>query len=195
MAAKTRQKKKRSPPNALADHAPLEHQRRHKVDPVVPVKVKIGASIGYLNGKLVHIDREVVQTVRRQVDARLWERFDIEQEAAALQIYSGWRAATIGVGMKISDPARTPGSGSTAASIEANVALRRTWHRWTMACADERINSGIAIDILCLGCSAREVDDARGLRKGTAVAVLMQALDQWCLVRHWKSDGRTRPVI
>ena len=180
---------------AAEENAPLLHQVLNGVDPVVPVTVKVRTSVAFtVQGRPVYRDEEVSKTVRRLLDARLWDRLDVDQQEAAMQVYGAWRAVTVGVGMRISDPSRPPGAGMGAAQVvEFNVSLRATWQRWVAACKDADLNWRAACEVLCHGKSTREVDSLCQRRTGWCAELLERTLDQWCFIRHWKHDGRVRP--
>jgi hypothetical protein len=190
-AQRKRRTARKQQPTALADHEPLQHQRAHGVEPVEAVTVKVRTSVGKVNGVIAYVDEEVVRTVRRQADARIWEHIDTDadRERAAYQMFGAWRRVTMGTGMRTFDPTRVSGGGDVAASVEHNADLSRTYDMWKAVCQDRGVDWFVARDMLCHGVSARVIEQTARRRNGWAIEEMLRALDQWCFIKHWKQEG------
>jgi len=175
MARKKSKARRAQQPSVLADHEPLKHQREHGVAPVEAVTVKVRKADISVNGKAQYVDEQVIRTVRRQADARLWEKIedDNDRERALTEVIGAWRAITIGTGMRTFDPDRVPGRGDAAASVEYNADLRRWYRDWALLCI-----------------SARVIEATARKRNGWAVEEMLTALDVWCVLRGWKKAAR-----
>ena len=193
-AAKRARRRKQGQPNALADHDPLKHQREHGVEPVETVSVATGRkALKVIEGRQTYVDEEVARTVRRQADARLWDRLegDHAREKALHEIVGAWRSITSGVGMRTFDPNRVPGAGDAAGSVDYNMDLRRNYSRWVLLCKDQGIDNRVVTDLFCHVISARTIEATAKRRNGWAVEEMLKGLDVWCVIRGWKRAERT----
>lgn len=193
-AAKRAKKRTQNQPNGLADHEPLKHQREHGVAPVEAVTVSTGRrTLKVVDGRQTYVDEEVTRTVRRQADARLWEKIegDHSRERALNEVIGAWRAVTIGTGMRTFDPDRVPGRGDAAACVEFNADLRRWYRDWALLCKDQGVEHRVVTDLFGICISARTIETTARKRNGWAVEEMLKALDVWCVLRGWKKKEAT----
>ncbi len=191
MKRAAKRKTSRALTGPLEGNDPLLHQVSQGVEPVIPYTTKVRTSVAYENNRRpVYRDEEVALTVRRQVDARLWDKFDDLQSEAALELYAAWKGITVGVGVSISDPSRLPGHGSAAAGVDYNVGLRKAYRDWQRLCIDRGIKWEASRDVFCHGRTMLECELENGKRHGWTLAEIIRALDVWCIVRNWKQDTR-----
>lgn len=150
---------------------PQDMQEKHS--PTKPVAVRFTAG------------RQLQQSQRRIVDARLWEAMTPSQQEAALAIAAAFEMMGRGMGYVISNWQRIPGCRSAADVSEVNARLIKFYIEWAEKCAKAKISHAMAVDVLCFGFTCRALDRDRRLKNGRTRENLMRGLALYCELRGW----------
>lgn len=133
--------------------------------------------------------KEIHQTQRRIVDARLWDQMTLHQQEAALKIDYGYNIMSKGLGYRISSADKERISGSRKHDInDFQAEQMRFYIHWANICIKENLCHAACIDILIFGKSCRQVDKDRRIRKGWAKHNLFECLSIFCDLKGWPSD-------
>lgn len=186
MGAKLKQE--RDPATILVDHEPVAHQHNRTTDgKVSPVNVTIATVVTVKGDKVQREIREDALTVRRETDARVFDRLDEMQQDAAGKVFQAFRIITGSVGARTFgfETRSTAGYGGSA-EPERIAHLRQLYFRWAVECLENNTSHHVAVDFIGLGKSLRAIDADRRRRKGWAMEHLLKALDVWCCLEGWK---------
>lgn len=128
-------------------------------------------------------DRLVVQSLRRVLDARLFDALDDDQLKAAEIINRGFRAITQQVAIRTMKFDRVIAGESDSEwqhrSIEA-------YRRWLASAPRFAFEVDVVLDVIVLGKSLRETDRDRRRPRGFARLHLTRGLDAFCQIVGWK---------
>lgn len=125
-------------------------------------------------------------TTRRALDARLIDAMSEEQLRGALEITRAYEIVAGGQGPRISrySDQRSPGRPDQEPS-ERHIRWHKIIRAWQSACVQQDALFTVAVDILCMGMSCRQVDKAQRRASGWGRKQLGRALDTYCEVRGW----------
>ena len=126
------------------DATPHDFQESHS--PTEGVSLKIAA------------DRQISNSQRRIVDARLWDAMEPLQQQAAIEIALAFETMGRGLGYITSDWQRVPGANGPSTVGEAHSRLINSYIDWTKRCHKENVSHSMVIDILAFGFSCRALE-------------------------------------
>lgn len=130
-------------------------------------------------------NRKTQRSMRRIVDARLWEAMTPPQQDAALEIAMAAHLATLGIGFKTSPSGMQRIESSPGNQTDRQAALISFYFSWAKTCKRERLSAACILDILLFGKSCRQVDKERKIRNGSARHNLIEGLKLYCQLRGW----------
>lgn len=129
--------------------------------------------------------RRVYQaTVRREMDATLWDSLSPAEQAAAEAIEAGFRLLVAGLTARVPSLGAPRGRAAPGLNDRA-VLLIAEYRAWVRACPPE-ISPLQVIDVVAFGRSCRSIDREHRRRKGWARANLAAGLAVYCRSHGWR---------
>lgn len=150
---------------------PHDYQERHS--PTEGVALRLSST------------KEVTQSQRRIVDARLWDAMEPAHQRAATEIALAFETMGRGLGYIVTDWKRIPGAGGPASAAEMHSRLINCYIDWTKRCHRQNISHSMIVDILVFGFSCKALDRDRRVKTGFSRENLMQGLVLYSEMKGW----------
>lgn len=169
---------------ATAEHStPAAWQERQA--PTTAVELRQGQRLErQRDGALAVVTLSEARTRRRRLDARLWDSFTAEEQAAAECIWFAFSAIARGMGLASCALTRERVDG-TPADGEGARRLVDLYFRWARWCTAEGVEHATIMDVLGYGLGCAETDRKRRRRKGHSRAQIADGLALYCHLRGW----------
>lgn len=179
-------RRRRALQRATADSSPSGPAAwQERQAPTTAVEVRLGQRLERQgDGRLAVVTLTQARTRRRRLDARLWESFSAEEQAAAECIWFAFSAIARGMGLASCALARERVDG-TPADGEGARRLVDLYFRWARLCTAEGVEHATIMDVLGYGLGCAETDRKRRRRKGHTRAQIDDGLALYCRLRGW----------
>ncbi len=158
---------------------PAQWQEQHSGTEAVVVNISSG--------------RQTELTRRRAIDARVWDSFTPEQEAAALDIRAAFEiiAGEVSIRTAMYEERVSRGDHATEENTRLVILQEHYW-RWGRECKMQGVSHSAAMDVLFFHLPISEVDRTRKMKAPWARNNLVSALNLYCTIRGWQAGGPNR---